>query len=347
MDPLSIALEDPRKASLDDLLAQDDHATIAHEPSVLAAVGRAYRLRTLVAVARRGDAIVGALPLVCVRGPLGAVLASTAYFDSGGPLGDAEVREILVARAAHEALARGAVLELRSPRPLGPVPGLASSVAGDKATLVRALPTDENEVVSDLDPKTRNQLRKTLREGLSSETVPADDLALAAFHAVYARTLRDLGSPPHSLRFFREVARALPGRAHVARVSDPAGRLLAAALVLDDRREGCVLPWAASDRRADALEPNTLLYYELLAGAIRRGKRRFDFGRSTLGSPQHRFKERWGALPLPLHWTVVARRTTRPLTRDARLERARALWRKFPVGLSALAGSLLLRWLAA
>ncbi|HZU96379.1 MAG TPA: GNAT family N-acetyltransferase [Planctomycetota bacterium] len=346
MDPLSIALEDPRRVSLDDLLVQDE-ATIAHEPSVLVAVARAYRLRTLVALARRGPRVVGALPLVLVRGPLGAVLASTAYFDSGGPLGEPEVREALVSRAAWEAISRGAVLELRSPRPLAPVIGLASSVAGDKATLVRELPSDENEIVSDLDPKTRNQLRKTLREGLSSETVPADGAALAAFHAVYARTLRDLGSPPHSLRFFREVARALPSRAHVARVSDASGRLLAAALVLDDRRGGCVLPWAASDRRADALEPNTLLYYELLAGAIRRGKRRFDFGRSTLGSPQHRFKERWGALPLPLHWTVVARRSTPPVTRDARLERARALWRKIPVGLSALAGSLLLRWLAA
>lgn len=354
--PLSIGVEDPSGLALDALLATADGVTIGHEPRVLDALAAPYRLRAEMLVARRGEVVQGALPLIRIRGPLGAVDASVAYLDGGGAIGTDEARAALVAFAAERSAARGAILELRSSSEPPAPRGFTAVVSRDKDTLVRALPTDPDEIAKGLDGKTRNQLRKALREGLWSETVPATDDAVAAFRAVYARTLRDLGSPPHSLDFFVGLARALGGsrpsgaRAHVARVVSATGELLAAALVLDDRRGGSVLPWAASDRRADALEPNTLLYHELLTGAVARGRRRFDFGRSTRDSAQFKFKTRWGAEPVPLHWTTIGRRVhAAPVAREkeGKLRHVVAAWKRLPVRMSSSVGPLLLRWLPA
>jgi FemAB-related protein (PEP-CTERM system-associated) len=350
MDELEVTVVDPRTTNLLDLLPGAPGATIAHEPRVLAAIGSAYKQRVELYVARRGETVEGALPIVRVRGPLGAVFSSVAYLDGGGAVGSPEACARLTAFAAERARMHGAHLELRSSAEAGAVEGFSVFVRQDKATLVRDLPPEPAAIISELDPKTRNQLRKALREGLVSETVGASKEALASFHAVYARTLRDLGSPPHSLRFFKAVAGALGARAHVARVLDASGNVLAAALVLDDRHRTSVLPWAASDRRRDALEPNTLLYFELLQSAIERGRTRFDFGRSTPGSPQWRFKERWGAKPRPLYWTTVARAKKAPPVareRGAKLPGAEALWRRLPVPLSSSLGPIVLRWLAA
>ncbi|MEZ0227086.1 MAG: GNAT family N-acetyltransferase [Planctomycetota bacterium] len=350
MTSLRISVEDPSRVDLGSLLATEEGVTIGHEPRVLDALAAAYRLRGEIVVARRDGVPVGALPLVRIRGPLGAIDASVAYLDGGGPIGPPDVRDALVAFAAARSASRGAVLELRaSNEPTAP-DGFATVVSRDKDTLVRALPKDPDEIAKGLDPKTRNQLRKALREGLSSDTVAATPGTIAAFRAVYARTLRDLGSPPHALEFFERLVAALSGRAHVARVIASTGELLAAALVLDDRRGGSVLPWAASDRRADALEPNTLLYHELLTAAVERGRARFDFGRSTRESAQFKFKTRWGAEPTALHWTTISRGARRaPVAREkeGKLRHVVAAWRQLPVRLSSSLGPVLLRWLPA
>jgi hypothetical protein len=346
--PLSVTVEDPAVVRLDELLGAPG-AGIAHEPQVLAALAMAYRLRAEVLVARRGAVLEGALPLLRLRGPLGAVFSSVAYLDGGGPVGSEEARALLVLTAAERARARGAVLELRSRLEIAAPRGFVSVVSVRKAILARELPRDPDAIAAGLDGKTRNQLRKALREGLASETVPATPRALTSFARVYRRTLRDLGSPPHGLHFFLQLARALEGRAHVARVVAPGGEVVAAALVLDDRSDGCVLPWAASDRRRDALEPNTLLYHELLVGAVARGKRRFDFGRSTRESPQFRFKERWGARPVALHWTTImsgGRGRSGPM-REGKRALLAEVWKWLPVPASSLLGPLALRWVAA
>jgi hypothetical protein len=62
------------------------------------------------------------------------------------------------------------------------------------------------------------------------------------------------------------------------------------------------IPWASSDRRYKHLAPNMLLYSSVLKYACQQGFHVFDFGRSTPGSGTFRFKEQWGAKPVPLRW---------------------------------------------
>jgi hypothetical protein len=355
MDPVIEALEPGVTVpGLDQLIARSTDATIGHEPSALAALVGAYRMRGDLLVARdaSGDA-VGALPLVRVRGPFGSTDASVAYLDGGGPIGAPDVRRSLVRAAAARALARGAALEIRASAPVedGCPDDALVTVSHTKELMVRDLPANEDEIAKKLDGKTRNHLRKALREGLWAETTLATREAVRAFHSVYARTLRDLGSPSHGLGFFYKLARALRGRVHVALVRNHREDVLAGAFVIDDGHGGCVLPWAASDRRADVLEPNTLLYYEMLTNAVRRGRTRFNFGRSTREAPTYRYKVKWGAEPRPIHWTTFTARDVRKAVggadRKGGFKLATEVWKKLPVSLAKRAGPILCRWIAA
>lgn len=348
----AVAASEAEHEELDALIASDATASLAHEPRVLAAIGRALRLRAHLLLARSAGRLVGALPLVSVRGPFGATDASVATLDSGGTIGSPEVHDALVRAAASRALARGATLELRSPRPVEvAVAGARLSVSREKDTLVCRLPADPDEVARGIDARTRNHLRKALRSGFHAETVLASTPAVQSFYQVYARTMRDLGSPPHALALFVGIAEALGARARVARVLDDGGTPVAAALLLDDRHGRTVLPWAASDRRVDALEPNTLLYHELLAGTAARGRRELDLGRSTRDGPAYKFKLRWGAEPRALHWTTIAaasaRRAPGGAEKEGKFRLAVEAWKRLPLPLARVLGPLVVRWLAA
>jgi hypothetical protein len=327
-------------------------ASFAHDPALVGALARAAgRTSGKILFARdaRG-AVVGVLPLLLVSGPLGTTLASVAYLDDGGPLGDADARAALVRGGVELAARAGAALELRLRAPLeeSAHPEHVRVIASTgKDVLVRELPDDPDEIARGLDAKTRNQLRRALREGLAPETGPATPQRLSAFHSVYSRTMRDLGSPPHGLALFEAIARAIGERARVVLVHDLAGAPLAGAFVIDDGRGRALLPWAASDRRADELSPNTLLYWELLRGAVERGVRSLDLGRSTRDGPAWRFKTRFGATPRPFVRTRLVARAGAgaPAERDAPgVALAASLLRRLPVSAARASGPILARW---
>jgi hypothetical protein len=221
-------------------------------------------------------------------------------------------------------------------------------VSREKGLLVRDLPADPAAIAREITSKTRNHLRKALREGLWSESRIADDESLLAFRSVYARTMRDLGAPPHGIEVFRRLAKALGTRARVSLVRESGGVVLAAALVLHDRQGQAVLPWAASDRRADSLEPNSLLYHEILVDAVQRGRERFSFGRSSVDSPQLRFKMRWGAQQSPIYWTTATRSgPSHVVGTKERLAPVAMVWKKLPLAVTNRLGPWLCRWIAA
>ena len=115
--------------------------------------------------------------------------------------------------------------------------------------------------------------------------------------------MRDLGSPSHSLDFFRCLIETFPEAVtfHVVRnASVP----VAASLTLTDQY--CVrVPWAGADWRVRELNANMLLYWSMLEDACNCGAEYFDFGRSSRDSGTFRFKKQWGARVVPLMWQYV------------------------------------------
>ena len=243
-----------------------------------------------------GGALTGVLPLVDVRTrALGRYLVSMPYLSYGGPLGTPEAEAALVEHAS--SLARGQrakLLELRCAGEVGG--GLAAS--HEKITVVLDLPGgDPDALWKGFPAKLRSQIRKPEKEGVTTR-FGADQVE--PFFEVFARHMRDLGTPTHPLSFFVSIAEEFGEDAWFS-CAYLNGRPVAGGCAL--RFGGEVeITWASALREHARAAPNMRVYWELIRRAAEAGATRFNFGRCTPGSGTHRFKLQWGGRELPLWW---------------------------------------------
>jgi FemAB-related protein (PEP-CTERM system-associated) len=198
------------------------------------------------------------------------------------------------------------------------------------------------ELWEGLDRKVRNQVRKAQKSGLTYHTGGAE--LLDQFYGVFARNMRDLGTPVYGRALFEEVLAAFPTRAriHVVRHGD----VPVAGGVTYRTGDRIEVPWASSIRDFNSLCPNHLLYWSAIEGAAAAGCRVFDFGRSTPHEGTYRFKEQWGATALPLCWEYhLASGGDLPDTgaSNPKFSLAVSMWKKLPVGVASGIGPMIVR----
>lgn len=281
-------------------LKNHPEATIYHSPLWGDIMQRAYGNRPIYLTARRNSQITGILQLVAQKSLLfGSHLCSLPYFDASGIVAqDEDTADALLEQAQQLLLSqRARWIELRHLQPRGK----SLPTRSDKVTMLLALPRDEEELWSNFKPKVRNQIRKAQKENM--QILQGHTEYLDEFYAVYSRTMRDLGSPPHSRRFFRLILDSFPEQAiiYLVRLHNQS---LAAGFSLRDQSILRV-PWAASNWQFRNLNPNMLLYWSMLADSCQKNAECFDFGRSTRDSGTYRFKKQWGAKEIPLIWQFL------------------------------------------
>jgi FemAB-related protein (PEP-CTERM system-associated) len=241
-------------------------------------------------------AVVGVLPLVRIRGLFGDYMVSLPYFTYGGPLGasDAVEAELMHAAGALAGELGASHVEFRGFEVREP----AWPVRTDKVTLHRPLAADEDGLWKSLSKERRRQVKKA-QDG-KSEVLHGGVELLDDFYAVFARNMRDLGTPVYGRDFFAAMLARFPEAARILAVRRD-GRPAGAAFVLGfgARLE---VPWVSTVREMNAHFVNTLLYWEQLRYAVAAGYRVFDFGRSSVDSGTYGFKRQWGAEPVQLHW---------------------------------------------
>jgi len=214
-----------------------------------------------------------------------------------------------------------------------------------KVRMLLSLPESSEKLMASLKSKLRSQVRKPQRDGLTARLGGRE--LVETFWRIYARNMRDLGSPPHPLRWFKEVLEAYGQDAAVAVSYMPDGTPAAAGITL---RNGSTvsIPWASSLREFNRSNPNMLLYWTLLAHAADSGAQYFDFGRSTVGEGTYRFKKQWGAEEHPLFWIHVKdgepRNGARP---EGRLRKtAESVLERLPVACNAWLGGLVRKYIS-
>jgi len=239
----------------------------------------------------------GVLPLVHLRSYLfGNFLVSVPYFNYGGVLADSEqARSALVDEAAKLARKLGSRhIELRHRDDQQ----LDLPARDDKVTMMLEVPATEDELWKALGGKLRAQIRRPQKEGATVRVGGAE--LVPDFYTVFARNMRDLGTPVYPRRFFERILATFASQAKVY-VVDLGGKPVAAGIVLS-HRDTVELPWASSLREANKVGVNMLLYWWILRDCAIGGFGRFDFGRSTKDSGTYKFKEQWGARPQQLRW---------------------------------------------
>ena len=286
--------------------------------------------------------VIGYLPLTFVKSWLfGKFLVSQPYLNTGGVWADDEaVSRSLVDRAvalADELDVKH--LELRHEKPLEH--GKLSRSRTDKVHMRLTLPESSEALMKSFKSKLRSQVKKTFEHPFELQW--GQDDVLQAFYAVFARNMRDLGTPVYSQQLFRSILRAFPHSSELC-VVRLHGSVVAGALLLHERGRTEV-PSASCLREFNSTGANMWMYWQLLQRAIERGSQEFDFGRSSIDSGTYKFKEQWGAIPHPAHWQYFVRSGAPEDMRPTSPKRQRLIhaWQKMPVWLTRCIGPSIVR----
>jgi FemAB-related protein (PEP-CTERM system-associated) len=323
----------------DAFVARSPSSTFFHRSTWLDVVEQTFGYGRHDLVARRGGHIVGILPLCEVPRPFGrACLMSLPFAVQAGVCADdGEARQALDAEALALGLQRKAeYVELRD----GPGGDGFRAREGVYFGFRRALHANDEDNLRSVPRKQRRMIRVGQRSGLRAEVGPAH---LGAFHDLYARTARRLGSPVFAVGYFRLLLDTLGDDCVLMTVWQGG---VAVAGVLSFFFRDTVLPYYAGSRR-DMLRfaPNDFLYWELMRHAVRRGARAFDFGRSKVGSGPFAFKRHWGFVPEPQRYRVCAFGNDPPVRSldDPWVRWLRRCWSQMPLSLTKVAGPMLIR----
>lgn len=332
---------------LEGWVAAHPDATPFHRPAWLTATARGTGNRALALVAERGGSLMGYLPLLDVQSPLfGRVFVSSGFGVGGGVLSHDPAATAALFLGAEELASRNAcpAIELRGG--VLPAAGGGWTIRHDShCGFVGSLAADDEAQLAAIPRKQRAEVRKGLANDLTVE-IGSGAADRAAHYAVYAESVRNLGTPVFPKRLFGEVLDAFGAEADILTVRHH-GRPVASVLSL--YHAGAVMPyWGGGTWEARRLRANDRMYYELMLHARGRGCSRFDFGRSKTGSGAYDFKRNWGFEPAPLGYASWA--ADGALPRDADPTSARhsakiALWKRLPLPLANLLGPWIARGL--
>ena len=338
-------LGDPAECARIDAFVAAGRGTPFHRTGWSRAVARGCGQHAHYLVAETSDgAIAGVLPTSAVRSPLfGSALVSAGFAVDGGTLG----REAAVAPLAGAAWAlagemRCPTVELRG----GPVPSADWHVdATTYVGFVRDLAEDDEAELKAIPRKQRAEVRKGLANDFAI-TIGSDAAAAREHYAVYAESVRNLGTPVFPAALFRAVLEEFGDAADTLTVRHE-GRSVASVLSLYANKT--VYPyWGGGTFSARILRANDRMYFELMRHARARGCTTFDFGRSKVGTGAAAFKKNWGFAPQPLSYAVrtadgAAKREINPMSPRYRLQVK--LWRKLPLWAANRLGPMIARGL--
>ena len=334
--PLALRAADLRnpgeRSRLDAYVHAHPQATPFHLPGWSVAVAEGCGQRSHMLVAERADgSLAGMVPLTEIRSLLfGKALVSSGFAVGGGVLADSDSATQALGEAAW-ALAEELgcpTLDLRGATLTGP-----EWIVDDHSYLgfARLLAASDEAELAAIPRKQRAEVRKALDADLVVTTGRHDDDA-RDHYAVYAESVRNLGTPVFPAKLFRAVLREFGDCADILTVRHQGA---AVASVLSLYMNGTVFPyWGGGTQAARALRANDRMYFALMAHARARGCTRFDFGRSKVGTGAAAFKKNWGFQGVPLVYVSRlavggAPREINPLNPRYRLQVE--AWKKLPL----------------
>lgn len=280
----------------DAFVEAEPDGTFFHRAAWAPVIEAAFGHRTHYVYAERDGAITGVLPLAQVHTWLfGHSLISVPFCVYGGIVAvDAESRAALESHAARLMHQTGAqALEMRDRHP---VDGdwvsrsdlyvtFRKPIAGNAESNMKAIPRKQRAMV---------------RKGIQNRLISVCHAETKTLHQIYAESVRNLGTPVFSRRYFEILAEAFGSCCDVVTVMD-GERPIASVMNFYFRDE--VLPYYGGGTvEARQRAGNDFMYWEVMRRAAERGCRMYDFGRSKRGTGAYAFKHNWGFEPEPLNY---------------------------------------------
>jgi hypothetical protein len=157
----------------------------------------------------------------------------------------------------------------------------------------------------------RKDVARAEREGLTAEIRYGTKAVEGPFYELYLNSMKRLGVPPHSKRFFTMLAKNFGNRLVAAWVTLKTTAVAILIGAIAGKRLHIFV--TASDTRAWRMRPNDLAHWKLIEWAASSGLSTFDFG-SARYAGQIQFKKKWGVSLHEYSFYSVARPGSTALT---------------------------------
>ncbi len=336
-------LDESRLADWDGFVTACEDATFFHRAGWKRVIERSFGHRTRYLYAERNGVIEGVLPLVHVKSALfGNSLSSLAFCVYGGPVATSDAAIEALDRAARDLAERLKVscLEYRHIASRSYVGAIEK--ADLYVTFRKPIDPDVEKNMLAIPRKQRAMVRKGQKFGLKSEI----DTDCRRLHRVYSESVRNLGTPVFSRRYFEELKAAFGEECEILVVTHE-GEPVAAVMSFYFRDQ--VLPYyGGGGTRARDLAANDFMYWEVMRRACERGCRLFDFGRSKRGTGAFDFKKNWGFPAEPLSYQYIMRNGAPPPEINPLNPKFRIFveaWKRLPLPIANLLGPHIVRQL--
>ncbi len=334
-------LDDQDVSRWDEFVKDCKEATFFHLAGWKNVVERAFGHRCYFLYAESAGKIRGVLPLGHIRSRLfGHVLISSPFGVYGGIVAeDLETYNMLDDAAC--GLARRLnvdYLELRNRRKTrSDRPSMDLYV-----TFRKCIDPNPEKNLLEIPRKQRAMVRKGVNAGLQS----AIDHDVDRLYAVYAESVRNLGTPVFSKKYFRILKEVFDRDCEVLTVTKD-GKPVSSVMSFYFRDE--VLPYYGGGiQGARPLAANDFMYWEVMRRACEKGIRIFDYGRSKVGTGSYHFKKNWGFEPEILDYEYVlvnARNIPNVNPMNPKYRLLINIWKQMPLALARSIGPMIAKGL--
>jgi FemAB-related protein (PEP-CTERM system-associated) len=326
----------------DQFVSTMPRGTFFHKAAWAQVMQSAFGHRTHYVFAEQDGAMTGVLPLAQVHTLLfGNTLISVPFCVYGGVLAaDPATAAALEAYAEDLPRQTGAsAIEFR----------YRDAIEGDwverpdlYVTFRKAIDADHDRNMKAIPRKQRAMVRRGIQNGLTSSS----NRDVRVLHRIYAESVRNLGTPVFSRRYFDILMDAFRDCADIVTISHSETPI---ASVMNFYFRDEVLPYyGGGTAGARPRAGNDFMYWEVMRRAADRGCRMFDFGRSKIGTGAHAFKQNWGFVPEKLYYRYKLTEGAsipdhNPLNPKYRL--FIAAWKRLPLPVANLLGPPIVRGL--
>lgn len=326
----------------DEFVLRHPHGSPFHLMAWKDSVERTFGYEPLYLLYQRaGEGIQGVLPLFLVHNLLiGRALISSPFAVYGGILADTEQARVELYQQAC-ALGRELRVEHIELRNAYPEQCVGTPNVSRYVTFSQSVARDEDALLASLPKKTRNMVRKALKNPFTTRRQSVDS---SAFEALYSKNMRRLGTPSFPSRHFANL------RASFGKSVDIAEVLLEDKVVAVSMnfyfRDQMHTYYAAADPKYNDIAPNTYMYFDHLRWAGQNGYNIFDFGRCKRDTGVFEFKRHWATemRELPYEIVLIKRKEMPNFSpTNTKFQPAIKIWQKMPLPLTRAIGPHLIR----
>ncbi|MES9827876.1 MAG: FemAB family XrtA/PEP-CTERM system-associated protein [Candidatus Thiodiazotropha sp.] len=287
------------------------------------------------------DEVVGIFPFVEIKSHIfGHILCSMPFVNFGGIAAvDQNAKDSLMDEAYRISDNLGVdFLEIRGfSRTKESLP-----VNTNKISMTLPLADDSDTLWSSFKSKHRTNIRRAYKNNLTTKCGHFD--LLDDFYQIMCQSWRSLGTPIYSKSYFSTILETFADRVKIfVTYADKTPIATAFNGHFQKTVEGM---WAGSLPNSRKLQPNYVLYWEMMKDACDSGFQEYHLGRSSADSTSESFKKKWNAVSKQLYWEYyLPSGDSMPQINvdNPKYALAIRLWRQLPISATRVIGPLISR----